>query len=91
MGGLNMRTFEVPAAGGFELVDDVPGLEEHFEIGKEMIVYTSPAHFRELTDYYLSHPGERAAVIERGRARVMRDHTYQQRLSVILKTLEHMQ
>ncbi len=86
-GGLNTRTFEVPAAGGFELVDDVPGLEENFEVGHEIVPYTSPAHFRELTHFYLAHPEERAAIAERGRARVLRDHTYEQRLATILRTV----
>lgn len=87
-GGLNTRTFEILAAGGFELVDNVPGLEENFDVGREIVVYSSPANFRELTEYYLSHPAERIAIIERGRARVIRDHTYKKRLGVILKTLE---
>jgi spore maturation protein CgeB len=84
---LNTRTFEVLAAGGFELVDNVPGLEENFEVGHEIVAYTSPAHFRELTEYYLAHPGDRAAIAERGRARVLRDHTYEQRLATILSTV----
>ena len=86
-GGLNTRTFEILAAGGFELVDNVPGLEEHFEVGREIVAYASPAQFRELTEYYLSHSSERAAIAERGRSRVLRDHTYEKRLEVILKTL----
>jgi spore maturation protein CgeB len=86
-GGINTRTFEIPAAGGFELVDQVPGLDEHFDVGREIIAYSSLAEFRELTDYYLSHPSERAAIIERGRSRVLCDHTYEKRLEVILKTL----
>ncbi len=90
-GGLNMRTYEIPAAGGFELVDDVSGLEEQFEIGKEIVVYKSPQHFRELADYYLAHPAEREVLVKRGRARVMRDHTYQQRLRVILDSIKNLQ
>jgi spore maturation protein CgeB len=86
-GGLNTRTFEIPAAGGFELVDNVPGLEEHFDIGREIVAYSSPANFRELTEYYLSHPAERSAILERGHARVLRDHTYKQRLETILKNI----
>jgi spore maturation protein CgeB len=89
-GGLNMRTYEIPAAGGFELVDDVGGLEEQFEIGREIIVYKSPQHFRELADYYLAHPAEREAFVKRGRARVMRDHTYHQRLGVMLDSIKGM-
>jgi len=86
-GGLNTRTFEVLAAGGFELVDDVAGLDENFAVGHEIMTYTSPAHWRELADYYLAHPEKRTAIIARGRARVLRDHTYEQRLLTILRTM----
>jgi spore maturation protein CgeB len=88
LGGLNTRTFEIPAAGGFELVDNIPGLEEHFDIGREIVAYSSSANFRELTEYYLSHPAEREAIVGRGRARVLREHTYEKRLETILKTLD---
>ncbi len=86
-GGLNTRTFEIPAAGGFELIDNVPGLEEHFDVGREIVVYSSPEHFRELAEYYLVHPEERKAIIELSHARVLRDHTYERRLKTIFKTL----
>jgi spore maturation protein CgeB len=87
IGGLNTRTFEVLAAGGFELVDHVAGLEENFEVGREIATYSSSAHFRELADYYLAHPDKRATISERGRARVLRDHTYEERLKTILGTM----
>jgi spore maturation protein CgeB len=87
LGGLNTRTFEVLAAGGFELVDNVAGLEDNFEIGHEIVAYTSPVHWRELADYYLAHPDERTAIAARGRARVLHDHTYEERLKTILRTL----
>jgi spore maturation protein CgeB len=88
LGGINTRTFEILAAGGFELVDHVPGLAEHFEVGREIVTYASPDQFHELTEYYLSHPSERAAISERGRSRVLRDHTYEKRLEVILRSLD---
>jgi spore maturation protein CgeB len=84
IGGINTRTFEIPAAGGFELVDQVPGLDEHFELGRELVAFSSPEHFRELADYYLAHPVERRAIAERGRARVLREHTYEHRLQTLL-------
>jgi len=87
LGGLNTRTFEIPAAGGFELVDNVPGLEDHFDVGREIVSYSSPGNFRELVDYYLAHQYEREKISERGHARVMRHHTYVRRLETILKTL----
>jgi len=87
-GGLNTRTFEIPASGGFELVDQPAGMDEHFEIGKELITFSSPEHFRELTDYYLAHPEQRQEIVEHGRSRVLRDHTYQKRLEQIFERLD---
>lgn len=86
-GGLNTRAFEIPAAGGFELIDNVPGLEEHFDIGREIVAYSSPEQFRALAEYYLAHPEECKAIVERGRARVLKDHTYERRLETIFRTL----
>ncbi|WKZ36490.1 MAG: glycosyltransferase [Anaerolineales bacterium] len=86
-GGLNMRTFEIPGAGGFQLTDYIAGMEEHFEIGRELIVYESPEHFRELAEYYLKHESERKAIAHRGYERVVREHTYEQRLKKIFEVL----
>ena len=87
-GGLNMRTYEIPAAGGFEMTDYIPGMEDQFEIGSEMIVYRSPEHFRELVEFYLKHPEERGEIVRRGRERVMRDHTYEQRMKSVFEALK---
>ncbi|MFN8414009.1 MAG: glycosyltransferase, partial [Anaerolineales bacterium] len=91
LGGLNMRAFEIPAAGGFQLMDEVPGAEELFEPGSELVMYHSTAHFRELVDYYLSHPSERDAIARRGYERAIRQHTYKHRLQVMLETVENSQ
>ncbi|MEM3062227.1 MAG: glycosyltransferase [Nitrososphaerota archaeon] len=88
LGGLNMRAFEIPGAGGFQITDYIEGMEEHFEIGKEIVVYQSPEHFRELAEYYLKHDDERKAIAKRGYERVIRDHTYQQRLKKIFGVLK---
>lgn len=87
-GGLNMRTFEIPGAGGFQLSDYIEGMEEHFEIGKEIITYQSPEHFRQLAEYYLKHEDERKAIAKRGYERAVRDHTYEQRLKKVFQVLD---
>lgn len=87
-GGLNMRTFEIPGAGGFQLTDYIAGMEEHFEIGKEIVVYESPQHFRELAEYFLKHENERKAIAQRGYERAVRDHTYEQRLKKVFEVLK---
>ena len=82
--GLNTRTFEVLAAGTFELIDAVPGMEELLAPGEEVVAYRSPFEARELAAYYLRQPRERARIAERGRARVLAEHTYVHRMRRLL-------
>ncbi len=82
--GLNTRSFELLAAGAFELTDAVQGMEEMLAPGKEVAVYHSPQEAREMAGYYLSHPEERAAMAARGRERVTREHTYLHRMKTLL-------
>jgi spore maturation protein CgeB len=85
--GLNQRVFDVPACGGFLLTDARRQLEELFEVGREAIAYGSAAELEDLTRYYLAHDGERRRVIEKGRARVLADHTYVHRLSRLVELM----
>lgn len=90
VGGMNMRTFEIPASGGFELVDHILGIEEFFEVGRDVIVYESFEHFRDLISYYLLNPTRRNKIISRGRDKVLKYHTYIQRLKMIFETARYM-
>lgn len=74
--------------GGFQLSDYINGMEEHFEIGKEIVVFESPQHFRELAEYYLKHESERKAIAEFGHNRAVGDHTYEQRLKKVFQVLD---
>ena len=85
--GLNMRSFELLAAGAFELVDRIPGMEELLEPGREVAVYGSPEEARGLAEYYLRHPEERVAIATRGHERVLREHTYVHRMQTLLRAV----
>jgi spore maturation protein CgeB len=76
---LNLRVFDVPAAGGFLITDSMPGLADLFEIGREVVVYRTPEELREKVKHYLSHPEERLEIARRARQRVLRDHTFKNR------------
>ncbi len=76
---LNLRVFDVPAAGGFLITDYMPGLENLFEIDREVAVYQTPEELREKVRHYLSHPEERLEMAQRARQRVLRDHTFANR------------
>lgn len=84
---VNPRTFELAAAGAFQLVDERSHLAECFEPGKEVITFKNPRELRELIGYYLNRPNERQAIADRARARVLRDHTYDHRIEEMLSVI----
>ena len=86
-GGLNTRSFELLAAGTFELTDAVGGMEELLEPGREVAVYRSPEEARSLVEHYLKHPGERERMAEAGRRRVLSQHTYLHRMKTLLQEM----
>jgi spore maturation protein CgeB len=85
---LKARTFEVPGAGGFLLTENAPGLERYFRVGQEVATFESTSDLIDKVRYYLVHPDERDAVARAGHERTMAEHTYDRRISEILKKLE---
>ena len=87
--GLNKRTFEVPACGGFQISTWRDNTKDLFEIDKEIICYKTLGELKEKINYYLnpSNEGERSRIIEAGYKRTIEDHTYKNRLLDIFKTV----
>ena len=83
--GLNCRAFEIAGCGGFQLVNSVPVLAEHFEPGREVASFDSVDHLIEQIRYYLRNPAEAASIASRGQARAHADHTYEHRLHDIFE------
>ena len=84
---VNPRTFELAACGAFQLCDDRQLLPELFEVGKEIITFSSREDMREKIAYYLARPEERKAVCDRARARILKDHSYDRRIEQMLATV----
>lgn len=84
---INPRTFELAAAGAFQLVDERSLLGECFEIGREIVTFSSVRDLKDKLSYYLDRPEERRAIAERARQRALRDHTYEKRLNEMLATI----
>jgi spore maturation protein CgeB len=78
------RHFEISACGGFQLSFYVEGLEHHYEIGREIAVYTSTEDLIEKVQYFLAHDSERRAIAAAGLARTRRDHGMENRLRDLL-------
>lgn len=83
---LNLRLFEAPGCGAFLLTDGREYVGEFFEPGKEVALYDGPEDVAEKVAYWLARPGERASIAEAGRRRAHCDHTYVNRMQVLVET-----
>lgn len=84
-GGANLKTFEIPAAGGFQISDDQPDLKNLFKIGEEIEVYKNKDELIDKIKFYLSNEEKRKQVALAGQKRVLKDHTLSQRIKEIFE------
>lgn len=81
---LIMRVFEVMGTGSFLLTNWVPSIEDLFEDGKHLVLYRTIQEAVDKAKYYLSHDEERIKIAEAGYEEVIKHHTIQHRVNVIL-------
>lgn len=82
---LIMRVFEVMATGSFLLTNWVPTIEELFEDGKHLVLYKSLDEAVDKAKYYIKHDSEREKIAQAGYEHVIKNHTIQKRVDVILE------
>ena len=88
---LNMRSFEVTAAGAMLLasaLEDDSFERLGFVDGKHLVIFRSPKELFEKLDYYLNHEKERAQIAEAGRMLTIGQHTYKHRMQEMLEALK---
>lgn len=83
----NMRLYEATGVGSLLITDRKDNLGEIFEIGKEIVAYSSKEEAAELICYYLDHPEEATAIACAGQARTLREHTYRHRMEELVPVL----
>ena len=84
----NMRLFEATGVGTLLLTDAKDNLAELFEVGKEVIAYSSKEEAQELVEYYLAHPKEASAIANAGQQRTLSEHTYKMRMDELARVLK---
>jgi spore maturation protein CgeB len=81
--GVNVKTFEIAAAGGFQLTDFRDDLPKLFEEGKDVAVFRSREELLGQVRRYLNNDAARVAVAQAGHERLVRDHTMRARIRQI--------
>ena len=84
----NMRLFEATGVGSLLITDLKDNLSDLFDIGKEVLAYSSPEEAVELIRYYLDHPYEASTIARAGQIRTHSEHTYSHRMDELATILE---
>lgn len=90
---LSDRVFEQIGRGGFLIHPNVPGIEDFFTDGENIVLYEF-GDFEGLVgkvDYYLSNTQEAGKIADAGRELVTREHTYTNRLQTVINTIKDSQ
>ena len=81
---VNPRTFEIAACGGFQLVDARSELNDLLCEGEEIATFKDIADLKEKISWYLAHDEERNRIAQKGRERVLEEHTLECRMTELL-------
>jgi hypothetical protein len=84
----NMRLYEATGVGTLLVTDRKDNLGDLFDVGKEVVAYSSAEEAVELVHYYLAHPEEAGTIARAGQKRTLCDHTYERRMEELVVILE---
>jgi len=84
---VTMRVFDVMACGGFLIAEHAAGMEELFDVGREIVTYRTLDELLDKIAYYLNHPKEAKAIAASGKRAVQNRHTIKMRIDHILRAL----
>ena len=85
---VKLRDFEVPACGGFYLVEHASEYADFFVPGQEVESWRTVGELIEKIRYYLDHDSERAAIAAAGQRRALREHLWTHRFSELFAKLD---
>lgn len=89
--GLPERCFGIPACGGFLLSDYRLHAADAFSLDSEWAQFQDVDDALVKIEYYLAHFSEARSIARQAHARVMRDHTYEQRALSTIGLIENWQ
>ena len=83
---IKARNFEIPSNYGFQITKYAIGLEDYYNIGKEIVVFNSLKELKLLCEYYLSNEIERHNILDASYKKTF-NHTYTERLKQIINDI----
>jgi len=83
---IKARNFEIPSNFGFQISKYALGIEDYYEVGKEIVVYNSLKELKVLCNYYLNNENERLAILNASYKKTF-NHTYTERFKKILNDI----
>lgn len=81
------RPFELAAFGACIVSQPYNGIEEWFEVGREIIMVNNEAEVLSVYHYLLDSDNEREKIGEHARQRILKDHTYHHRAKELIRAL----
>lgn len=81
---VNLKTFEILAAGGFELTDYRKDMDGLFRIGEEIAIFKDKKDLREKILFYLANDELRRSIAQAGHQKVLQEHTLDKRIKYML-------
>jgi spore maturation protein CgeB len=82
---LKARDFEIPMSGGLYLTEHHAELEPFYNLGSEIVTYSGSDELLGKIRHLLSRPDEAESIRRAGRARALRDHTWEQRFDRVFR------
>ena len=81
---LKGRIFEIPATGSFLLTEECKHLDEFFDIGNELEVFSTKEELLEKIKYYLNNEELREEIAKNGKKKVLENYTFERYFSDVL-------
>lgn len=86
---MKCKIFDICLCGGFLLCEYIPGIENYYNIGREIVCFDGLVDAKQKIEYYLKDENERKQITEAGYRRAIQEHSCQTRFSTLFQTILH--
>lgn len=85
---VNLRVFDVPAAGGFLITDWKENLDSLFDVKKDLVVFRSDEELKDKILFYSKNKNLKDKIINSARERIIREHLLEHRIQKMIQIIE---